>query len=238
MRSLLTQAITPLDVLISGLPESVSGTIMRMLQRDRVNRPQSLDEVVDVLRVYLPGYSSPRVSHGVKSSGRRPLLTGGRRSDPPLPLALAETASINPARGTTLVSASDRPSRPAPPSRRNVPLKIAIGLGLVVAGYWWLSPTPSEPARPSETPPSAAAPPTVAVVPPPLPATPAVTPVPQPTASIVPSSTAAPSARPKAVAQKAPIPKAANASSANATPPSVPAPRKRPADGLQEEPPF
>jgi eukaryotic-like serine/threonine-protein kinase len=154
MRSLLTQAITPLEVLVAGLPEPVTQMVMRMLQRDRVNRPQDLNEVIEALRIYLPGYSSPRVSLPVKSSGRRPLQSGGRRSDPP-PLELAETASINPprittSRGTTLVSASDKPEAQSPPSsRRSVAPKVAAGLAIVASAYWWLSPSRSEQERPS-----------------------------------------------------------------------------------------
>ncbi len=247
MRSLLTQAITPLEILVADLPEPVTQIVMRMLQRDRVNRPQNLDEVIEGLRIYLPGYSSPRVSFP-KSSGRRPLLSGGRGSDPP-PLALAETASVNPprittSRGTTLVSASDKPEAQAPPKpRSNLPLKVAAGLAIVASGYWWLS-RPTEPESLSETPASALPPPS-AVEPPA--AAPAANTVAEPTptaeampaASAVASSSASPSARSKGAAMKAPKPAPAPASSTPAKPAAAPAPRARPAgDGLQEEPPF
>jgi serine/threonine protein kinase len=82
MKNLMTKAITPIESLVPELPADASGLIMRMLARERDDRPADLREVHEALsryaKVAAPEFGPPDVA--------------ARLSDLPSPTSLAATS--------------------------------------------------------------------------------------------------------------------------------------------------
>jgi serine/threonine-protein kinase len=129
INSLLTQAITPLHVLVPRLPEVVKYTVMQMLHRSRVDRP-SLEEVLARLRPVLAiELGVETIGLGAEHSWVAP-EPNRPRGQLPSADALASYQTVKPpsVAGSPLASLLSRPWQQA------LALGLASALGVVIAG--------------------------------------------------------------------------------------------------------
>jgi eukaryotic-like serine/threonine-protein kinase len=59
LKRLMTDGVTPIEVLLPDLPADVGSLVMRMLSRERADRPQDIKEVFDVLARYSRSAAHP-----------------------------------------------------------------------------------------------------------------------------------------------------------------------------------
>jgi serine/threonine protein kinase len=255
VKTLLTQATTPLEVVAPHVPSALSALVMRMLARDKAQRPASLGAVHAALsalelQAALPPAPLvsvvPRVS--ATASDASTLLSEGAEPRP------KPTASPTPTSPSTGIDPVIQTSRVEPKRKRKLPLTLAA-VSVALASSWSLlrsgnSPPHAgvfsvAPAPPAPPPPTLGISATAAIQPSIASATPApstsVTRVqPQPRSGQPSAEHAVAKAQPSAAPAIARAP--SGAASIASTPPATPSAGPRPAPlratGLQEDPPF
>ena len=233
VRSLLTQGITPLEVVAPGLPQSVNDLVMSMLSRERAERPQTLREVYESLQAHAEG-GTPAFAATFESN--RPPLRDVDHDEllPRDAFAFAPTLDATPVAPVTPVAAR------AWLTSTRLALLIGTGaLGLAGSVAIWGRADTEHLASTSQVPlpstrPVASASPSTVTPPSSVPAAGAA--VPAPDRSAPPATTAAPRASAPSrtappAAQPPPGPSAKVADPPKSTASAVPG-------GLQEEPPF
>jgi serine/threonine protein kinase len=135
IKSLLTQAVTPLEVLVPGLPDDLSHTVMQMLRRSKVERP-SLEEVLTRLGPVLTNELGPEAMALGAQHSLAALEQNRSRSDRPSAEPLASYHTVRPPSGAG--STLESPLSTSPSRRWQRAVTVAAALGVVVAGSWLL----------------------------------------------------------------------------------------------------
>lgn len=120
VKSLMTQAITPISVMAEDVPERLAELVMRMLAREREERPDDLREVFDVFREYsaqaAPEFGEPLTALEASNSGTGP----DRTEADPFRTTTGSECSVS--------APIERPARQRSAGRFALPLLLLVGL--------------------------------------------------------------------------------------------------------------
>jgi serine/threonine-protein kinase len=136
-KGLLSDAVTPLHVLVPELPGVVNWTVMQMLERVQTERP-SLEEVLTRLRPFLGiaqalEAGAPRVKPSLPAPARSPSLSERPSSEVP-----ASYSTVRPSLGAGSTPQSSLPT--APPRVWQRGWTVAAACGVLIAGGLLLGP--------------------------------------------------------------------------------------------------
>lgn len=242
LKRLMSDAITPLQMLEPDLPDEVTGLVGRMLSRDRNDRPSTLAEVLDVLGRIL---AAPADADSA---------SGAARARAALTLALAPTYDSSREGEGPLSGSQPRESVAAPGSRRPAMFTAlavgALAVAIAIAASTTFSSGPAADSHDRAAPSISAAIDTTPLVPaatgtPPVPTPPSSAPVTAPSPPVDTAATSAPSAPSSNATRSGPIGPAASRSSKPTSDPTTPPPEPPPQPtsssrpgGLVQEPPF